>query len=124
MPTKVNSLSAWTQTRNTLTQNLVSTLELLETEPASQDPASPYQIAEAKAQQILDEMRRLAVTGLKQIDDQIASGGLVADIAKLSKKAKAEADRLRNATKTIAGITKAVDAVTEVVTAISSLPFL
>ena len=124
MPTKVNSLGAWSQARNTLTQNLTSTLELLETEPASTDPASPYQIAEAKVQQILDDMRRLAVTGLKQIDDEIASGTLVADIADLSKKAKTEADRLRNAAKTIEGITKAVDAVTEVVTAISGLPFI
>lgn len=124
MPVKVNSLGAWNQTRNTLTQNLVSTLEFLEIEPFSHDPASPYQFAEAKAQQLLDEMRRLAVTGLRQLDDQIASGSLVSDLAKLSKKAKVEADRLKNATKTIAGITRAVDSVTEVVTAISGLPFL
>lgn len=124
MPTKVNSLGVWAQARNTLTQNLTSTLELLETEPASTDPASPFQIAEAKAQQILDDVRRLAVTGLRQIDDEIASGTLVTDIADLSKKAKAEADRLSKAAKTIDGITKAVDSATEVVTAISGLPFL
>jgi len=124
MATKVNVLGAWTQARNTLVQNLATTFDFLDDVPFSDDPNSDFVKGNAQADRIQDQLRLLALSGLKQIDDAVASGTLVQDISDLSKKAKAEADRIKNAAKTVAGITKAVDLVAGVVTKIAGLPFL
>jgi hypothetical protein len=124
MAIKVNVLGAWTQTRNTLVQNLTSTMELQQNAPFSQDPASDFVQAGAQADRIQDQIRIHALSGLKQIDNAVAAGKLVKDISDLSKQAKVEADRIKNAAKTVAGITKAVDLVAGVVTKIAGLPFL
>ena len=124
MTKRVNQLSAWTQSRNALVENLTSTFQFLETEPHSNDPNSAFRKAEDESTRILEELRKLAVAGLRQIDDQIAAGTLVKDIADAAKDAKREADLLKKATKTIAKITKAVDVAAGVVTKIAGLPFL
>ncbi|HEY0044081.1 MAG TPA: hypothetical protein VGB62_05980 [Allosphingosinicella sp.] len=124
MAIKVNSMAAWSQARAALVENLSSTMELLEDAPYSDDPQSPYQQAEAQSQRILGDLKTLAVAGLKQIDAQIASGGVVAQIAAQAAQAKQEADLLANAAKTIGKITKAVDLASSVVTKISALPFV
>lgn len=124
MATKTNDLDAWKLTRNTLAQNLASTLEFLSTEPFSADPNSAFKQAKKQRDRILDEIERLAVAGIQQIDDQIAAGDLVKQLTDLAKDAEAEADRLKEATKTIAKITKAVDTATAVVTRITQLPFV
>ena len=124
MATKINVLGAWTQTRNTLVQNLTSTFDLLQDAAFSTDPASDFVRGNAEADRIQDQIRQLALLGLKQVDDAIAAGTIVQDINDLSKKAKVEADRLKNAVKTIGGIAKAVDMAAGVVTKIAGLPFL
>lgn len=124
MATKTNSLDAWKQTRNTLAQNLASTLEFLSTEPFSADPNSAFKQAKKQRDRILDEIERLAVAGIKQIDDEIAAGDLVERLNDLAKEADEEADRLKDAVKTIDKITKAVDVAASVVTKITQLPFL
>jgi methionine synthase II (cobalamin-independent) len=124
MATNTNSLDAWKQTRATLAQNLASTLDFLSTEPFSADPSSAFAKARAQEDRILDEIERLAVAGIKQIDDQIAAGDLVERITDLAKQAEDEANRLKDAVKTIDKITKAVDTATGVVTQITQLPFL
>jgi hypothetical protein len=124
MATKVKTLTAWVQTRNTLIQNLSSTLELLETASFSTDPGSDFVRGNAEADRIQDQLRQLALAGLKQVDDAIASGTLVKDITTLSKEAKKEADRITNATKTITAIARGIDLAAGVVTKIAGLPFL
>ena len=117
-------MAAWSQARAALVENLSSAMELLQDAEYSDDPQSPYQQAEAQSQRILAELRTLAVTGLKQIDEQIASGGVVADIEAEATQAKHEADLLANATKTVGKITSAVDLASGVVTKIGALPFV
>lgn len=61
---------------------------------------------------------------MKQIDAAIASGGQIAQLNALAKEAKQEAELIKNAAKTIDGITKAVDLVAGVVELFNALPFL
>lgn len=124
MATKTNDLDAWKLTRNTLAQNLASTMEFLATEPFSTVPNSAFQKARAEQDRILAEIKRLAVAGIGMIDDAIAAGDLVERINGLAKEADEEADRLKDAVKTIEGITKAVDVAAGVVTRFTQLPFL
>lgn len=124
MTTKTNDLEAWKQTRNTLAQNLASTLEFLSTEPFSADPDSPFKRAKKQRDRILDEIERLAVIGIKRIDDEIAAGDLVERLNDLAREADEEADRLKEAAKTIDKITRAVDVAARVVTKFTQLPFL
>lgn len=124
MTTKTNDLEAWKQTRNTLAQNLASTLEFLSTEPFSADPDSPFKRAKKQRDRILDEIERLAVIGIKRIDDEIAAGDLVERLNDLATEADEEADRLKEAAKTIDKITRAVDVAAGVVTKFTQLPFL
>ena len=124
MTVKVNRLDAWEEARQALARNLASTLEFLAVEPASADPDSGFQRAQRETDRILAETRKLAVAGLREIDDEIAAGDLVGRIATLSKEARDEAERLKRAIKTIDGIVKAVDKAAGVVTKIAGLPFL
>jgi hypothetical protein len=124
MATKVNSLEAWVQVRNTLAQDLTSTLELLSTEPFSADPASDFQQAKRQRDRIMDQLQKLAVAGINQIDADIASGTLVQQIGELAKKAEDEANRIKGAVQTVGKIAGAVDKAAAVVTKITQLPFI
>lgn len=124
MAIKTDTLGAWIQTRNTLVQNLVTTMEFRAPLPNSGDPGSDFAKANAQIDRLTNQILELALVGLKQVDDAIASGTLVQDIAALSKEAKKEADRIKRATRTIQDIVKAIDMVTGVVTKILGLPFL
>lgn len=124
MTTDVNRLDAWSETRNALVDDLGVTYAFLVDEPTSDDPNSGYRRGKAEARRILDAMERHSILGLKQIDDAIAASELVAEITRLAGEANDEAARLKNAAKTIEGITRAVDMATSVVTKIAGLPFL
>jgi hypothetical protein len=124
MPTKINSLDEWVQTRNALAQDLSSALEFETHQSFSTDPNSDFQKSKQQRDRILGELKRLAVAGIQQIDDQIAAGTLVQQIKAMAKDAQDEADKLKDATKTIDKITKAVDVAAGVVTKITQLPFL
>jgi hypothetical protein len=124
MAVNLSSLSAWTLANQALAENMQSALTLLQDAPYSADPASPYQRAQAAAQALAAQAKRLAVLGLEQIDEDIAGGTLIAEIDSAAAQAKAEADLLAHATKTVEGIAKAVDSVTGLVTKIGALPFL
>ena len=124
MATKTNSLDAWLKTRDAMAENLSSTLEFLSTEPFSSDPNSAFKKAKVQRDRIVDEMQKLAVAGIKMVDDEVAAGDLVERINGLAKKAQVEADKLKNATKTIGKIISAVDTAASVVTRIGQLPFL
>jgi hypothetical protein len=124
MATTTSSLAAWTQTNETLTQDLQSVLAFLATAPWSADPASPYVVAEAQQARLTAAIHQHAVAGVRQINDEIAAGPLIAEINALSAKAKQEAALLANAVKTVTGITKAVDLAAGVVSQFNKLPFL
>jgi hypothetical protein len=124
MATKLNSLSAWNLANQTLAENMQSALELLQNAPFSADPASPYRQAQAAAQALAAQAKRLAVLGLEQIDEDIADGALLDELDAAAADAKSEADLIAKTTKTVAGISKAVDTVTGLVTKIGALPFL
>jgi uncharacterized protein with FMN-binding domain len=124
MAVNLNCVSAWTLANQALVQNLQSALTLLQDAPYSADPDSPYQQAKAAAQALAAQAKRLAVLGLKQIDEAIAEGTQIQQLDAAAAKAKSEADVIAGATKTVAGIAKAVNSVTGLVTQISALPFL
>ena len=123
MATNVDNLDAWSETRNALVGDLGATYTFLVDEPTSDDPNSGYRRGKAETRRILDAMERHSILGLRQIDDQIAASDLVAEITKLAHEANQEAERLKNAAKTIEGIVNAVDMATGVVTKIAGLPF-
>ena len=124
MAVQLKTLGAWAQTRNTLVQDLTMSMQVLQSAPFSDDPASDFQKATATDGQILEALRRHAVLGIEQIDDAIAAGPLVEQINALSKAAKKEADRIQAIARTIDDIAGAVDKVTEVVTKFAALPFI
>lgn len=124
MTVKVDQLGAWRQTRNTLVSNLEETLEFQNGVPGSTSPGSDYMRADREMKRIEKALRELALAGLKRIDDAIANGNLVKQIADESRRAKREADRLKQITKTLNDIKGAIDTVTGVVTKIAGLPFV
>lgn len=124
MPTQIKTLGAWAQTRNTLVQNLMMSMQILQSAPFSEDPASDFQQATATDAAILDALRRHAVLGINQIDDAIAAGPLVGEINDLSKAAKKEADRIAAITHAITDVAAAVDKVAGVVAKFAALPFI
>ena len=124
MAVQLKTLGAWAQTRNTLVQDLTMSMQVLQSAPFSDDPASDFQKATATDTQILEALRRHAVLGIEQIDDAIAAGPLVEQINALSKAAKKEADRIQAIAHTINDIAGAVDKVTGVVTKFAALPFI
>jgi hypothetical protein len=124
MATKVNSLEAWVQARNALAQGLASTLELLATEPFSADQESDFQKLKRQRDRIMDQLQRLAVAGIRQIDSEIAAGTLIQRIDDLAKEAEDEANKIKDAAKTVGKIAGAVDKAAAAVTQISQLPFL
>ena len=124
MPVQIQTLGAWAQTRNTLVQDLMMSMQILQSAPYSDDPNSDFQRATATDSGILDALRRHAVLGINQIDDAIAAGPLVGEINTLSKAAKKEADRIQAIARTITDVAGAVDKVTAVVTKFAALPFV
>jgi hypothetical protein len=124
MAIRLSGLAAWTEAQQALAENLGSALELLQNAPYSADAGSPYQQAQAAAQQLTAEAKRLAVLGLEEIDEAIASGGLVAEINETAARVKNEADLLARAAKTVANVTAAVGSVTDLITKVGALPFL
>jgi hypothetical protein len=124
MPTSKNLLQAWQDANDALVMNLAAATGIMNGDDYSDDPASPYQRARAEIRMIQGELNRLALAGLSQIDDTIASGTLVQDLSGLSKKAKDEAASINNAAATLEDVAKAVDTVAGVVTQIAGLPFL
>ena len=124
MPVQIKTLGAWAQTRNTLVQDLTMSMQILQSAPFSEDPASDFQRATATDNNILEALRRHAVLGINQIDDVIAAGPLVSEINDLSKAAKKEADRIQAIAHTITDVAAVVDKVTGVVTKFAALPFI
>lgn len=121
MTAQIRTIGAWAQTRETLVQDLSMALSVLQDAAFSDDPASDYARAQATEKKVLEALRRHAVIGLKEIDDAIAAGPLVAQIGDLSRAAKREADRIAAITRTIDDVAGAVTMVVDVVTRFTAL---
>ena len=124
MAIEVKTLGSWTQTRNVLVENLGMNMEFQDAADYSDDPASDFQTAQANIEKIFADLRGHAVVGLKLVDEAIKDSDLITEIAALSAEAKKEADRIKNAVKTVERLAGALDKVTGVVTKIAGLPFL
>lgn len=124
MAIQVKELSVYKASRDGLVQAL-SLAELAFTDAEfSYDPQSDYRQALAVINAILVQLRALAVTMLKSIDDAVANGTLVADLTRSAQQARREADQIDHAARRIAAIADVVDKITAVVTGIGKLPFL
>ena len=90
----------------------------------SYDPQSDYRRALSVIDATLLQLRALAVSMLRSIDDTIAKNDLVAGLTKSAQKAKKEADHLNAAAHKIEEVAEVVGKITEVVTGIGKIPFL
>lgn len=124
MTTKVQTLDSWTASRNALATLLGLIFELQQTLTFSTDPGSAYQKAEAQAARILEQLKLLAVLGLREVDSAIANSSLVQQLNAQAKTANQEADALKTAAKTIAKISGVIDDVVGTVDGILGLPFI
>lgn len=107
---------------------LVTALAIAETARArtefSFDPQSPYRQAKAVVDETLLQLRALSITMLRQVDEDIAASGLVADLTERALAAEEEAARLDAATDTMADIAGVVGRVAGIVGGIARLPFV
>jgi len=120
--TRIDELEAWKSARNALFADQASTWEFLQGVDYSGDEESEYQQARGVLDRIARDLRRLGLKGLELVDQAIARSELVESITELAKEAEREAARIKKASKTLDGITKAVDLATTVVTKVVGLP--
>ena len=100
---RIGNWGSWQQTRNSLVLSLSLNIELRNASaPGSGEAAALSQLIEAT----LRDMQTHAVNGLRMIDLEIANADLVARIRTESKAAKAEADRIKNSTRSVQKLTK------------------
>ncbi|NJM50898.1 MAG: hypothetical protein HC843_08460 [Sphingomonadales bacterium] len=124
MAVEVKTLGGWLQTRNVLVENLGMNMEFQGNADFSDDPQSDFQKTQAIIDKIFADLQSHAVNGLKLVDENVKDSDLVAQIMEASAEAKKEADRIKNAVKTIEALAGAFDKVSKVVTKIAGLPFL
>jgi hypothetical protein len=124
MTVPVKTLPVYSATRDTL----VTSLSLAEAEftdsDFSYDPASDYRKALEVINAILLQLRSLAVSTLKEIDEAIADSELAEELTVRAEEAKDEAEALNEAAHSIDEIAGVVSKITGVVTGIAGLPFL
>jgi hypothetical protein len=124
MATSVETLPAWSAADQAQRKAMRAAALILRDADYSDDPASPYQQAQAASQALAESGKRLAVARMKRIDAAIAAGPLVADIAAAAAKAKKEADLIATATAKVEKLTQVVTAVTQIANKITALPFV
>lgn len=81
----------------------------------SADPLSDYARLDKALRKVMDARLALAAARLKQINDDIATSGLVDAINQAAADAKKEADRIKKATKVVNEMIAFVDNVTATV---------
>jgi len=124
MAKRIDSFASWKETYWTIDANIGMNLEFLVSADYSDDPDSGYKRAQRNIEELYEKLKLHAVVGLKLIDDQIASSEIMTSIAKLSDEARAEADSIKNAAKTIDNLSRSIGKVTKVVNKFMSLPFV
>lgn len=124
MAVQVKKLQAYSATRDALVNALSLAESAFTDADFSYDPSSDYRKVLEVINAILLQLRSLAVSSLKKIDEAIAKGDLMSGFTVLAQKAKKEADALTKAAAGIDDIANIVSKVTGVVTGIAGLPFL
>ena len=100
---RLGNWGSWQQTRNSLILSLSLKIELRNASaPGSSEAAALTRLIEAT----LQDTQTHAMNGLRMVDRKIAKAGLVARIKTESKAAKAEADRIKNGTRSVQKLTK------------------
>ena len=114
----VSAWGTWQQTRNTLVQTLSLNIELRN----AKTPGTPdEQALSQNIDQNIKDMQAHALNGLRQIDQAVLESNPAAQLARASKAAKTEADRIRKATKRVGDLTALTGKLTGVVTGIRGL---
>jgi hypothetical protein len=86
--------------------------KLNQSEPSA-DPGSDFKRLDDALRKVLDARLALAAARLRNINDDIANSGIVAEIEAAAADAKKEADRIKRATKVVSDMIAFVDQVTE-----------
>lgn len=115
MNTKMTRFGPWTTTRIALFDSLGACTTALQTAPFSEAAGSNYVRLRKLQDELVDSIQAHSVIRLKEIDEEIQASGLIQRIKDASAEAKKEADRIKNATKTVNEIAAAVDKVVGVV---------
>lgn len=114
----ISNWGTWQQMRNTLVQTLSMNMQARNDQP----PGSPAAVAYTRnIEQNLDDLQVHAISGLRKIDDAIAESNIATDLNKASAQLKREADRIRNAIRTIEGLSKLTGSLTKLVLGIRGL---
>jgi hypothetical protein len=121
---QLKTLAVYKDTRDGLVE-LIGMLEGLFTSLApSDDPDSSYQRSLAALLAAVDQLRALAVTSLKKIDQDIAQSDLVRDIGVQAKGARKEAGRIAKTAQHIEEASALIGGIADIVTTIGGFPFL
>ncbi len=124
MSKTMTTFGPWIQTKNVIVNVLAMVWDYANAQPYSEEETSEFVKANKVIDDLLDLLKEHAMQGLKSFDEEIAESNLVDELKRLSKEAKAEADRIKKATKSIEKFTEALNKVTKVVEAIPGLPLL
>lgn len=109
---RLGNWGSWQQTRNSLVLSLSLNVELRNAStPGSADAAALTRLIETTHK----DMQTHALDGLRMVDIEVANSGLVAQIKSDSNAAKAEADRIKNGTRSVQKLTKLTQRLSELV---------
>lgn len=120
----MQSFGPWIRTRNVIVSILAQAWDHANAQEFSEDENSEFVKANLVVDDLLELLKDHAVIGLKAFDEEIADSGLIERLAKLSKEAKAEADRIKEAVERVDDFAAALAKVTEVVGELTGLPFV
>ena len=124
MAVQVKTLPVYKATRDALVKTLSLAESTFTDADFSYDPSSDYRKALEVINAILLQLRSLAVSMLKEIDEAIAESNLASELTARAQEAKKEADALNRAAHSINDIASVASKITGVVTGIAGLPFL
>ena len=99
---KLGNWGSWQQTRNSLVLSLSLNIEFRN----ASAPGSPEVALTGLIEATLRDMQTHAMNGLRIVDLGIVEAGIVARIKTESGAAKAEADRIRNGTRSVEKLSK------------------
>ncbi len=124
MAVQVKTLPVYKATRDALVNTLSSAESAFTDADFSYDPSSDYRKALEVINAILLQLRSLAVSMLKEIDEAIAESSLASELTARAQNAKEEADALSRAAHSINDIASVVSKITSIVAGVAGLPFV
>lgn len=115
---KIKSLEGWQQTVNVISETLAMTAEKQNATPVG---TAEYVALQKLLDQLLEDFKTHSFNGIRIVNDAIKTSGTAKDLAQASKNAKAEADRIKNATKAVGELTKLAGELSKIVVGFASL---